>query len=101
MLPLFGSTSILVAVGGTCTVIRAEAFFPSAVAVIDVEPCETPVTTPDAVTLATDGSFDDHEIGRESGFPWASSAVAINCIVLVTSSVAEIGDTVMLAARTG
>jgi hypothetical protein len=81
------------------TLTDADAFRPSAVAVMDVEPADTPVTTPDDDTLAIDGSPDVHVTGRASGLPCASRGVALSCSVFLTSMLADDGDTVMLEAR--
>jgi hypothetical protein len=67
---------------GVRTVTVAESLFPSAVAVTVVVPSLTPVTSPDADTVATDVFITDHENVRPvSSSPTAERAVAVNCNV--------------------
>ena len=76
--------------------------FPSLVAVIVAEPVATAVTRPFASTVATPGALVVQSIARpESGFPLASSGVAVSCWVPPTETVAELGLTATDATGTG
>ena len=102
-------TRIVAAVGltltdatGTATVIADVPLFPSLVAVIVAEPVATPVTRPFASTVATPGALVVQLTARpESGFPLASSGVAVSCWVPPTAIVAEPGLTATDATGTG
>jgi len=68
--------------------------FPSLVAVIVAEPGATAATRPDAETVAAAVALEDHvTVWPESTFPPASRTVAVSCDVLLTLSVAELGET--------
>lgn len=76
-----GVTVTLAAVGAF-TVTAADADFPSLVAVIVAVPGATPVTTPAADTVATDGAPLDHVMARPvRTFPFASFTVAVSVTV--------------------
>src|SRR5690242_20210644 len=80
------------------TVTVALPVFPSALAITDVMPAATPVTTPAPETVAIPEFNVDHATGRPvSGLPLASNAVAMNVVVAPTAMVADPGATVMAA----
>src|SRR2546427_11634054 len=83
------------AAAGAGTVMAAVPLFPSLVAVIVADPVATAVTSPFASTVATPGALVVQLIARpESGFPLASSGVAVSCWVPPTRTVAAEGLTV-------
>src|SRR5438093_50146 len=84
------------------TVIAELPLFPSLVAVIFAKPVATPVTSPLPFTVATPGASVDHVIALpESGFPLASSSVAVSCCVAPTYIDAVAGLTLTEATGTG
>src|SRR2546425_252861 len=87
---------------GTGTVIAELPVFPSLVAVIVTEPAATAVTRPLLDTVATAVLPLTHVTARPvSGFPFASSGVAVSCGVGPTATVADAGVTVSDATGTG
>src|SRR2546427_13015974 len=89
------------AAAGAGTVMAAVPLFPSLVAVIVAEPGATAVTRPFASTVATPGALVVQLIARpESGFPFASSGVAVSCWVAPTVTVAAAGLTATDATGT-
>src|SRR5438309_551017 len=74
------------------TVTTAAPLWPSLVAVRVVVPPATPVTSPVADTVATPQALDVQVINRpDSGRPFASSGVAVNCTVCPTAMLAAAG----------
>src|SRR5215218_71166 len=68
--------------------------FPSEVAVMVVVPSPTPLTTPVAETVATEGSVVVQDTERpRSGLPDSSWGVALNCCDAPTRSVNSLGET--------
>src|SRR3989442_3351673 len=75
-------------------VIAVVALWPSLVAVIVAAPTATPVTNPLALTVAAAGLLLAHVTTRpDSGVPFASCGVAVNCTVLPVTTVADPGLT--------
>ena len=75
-----GGLTATEATGTALTLIAAVPFFPSLVAVIVAEPGPTALTSPLPSTVATPAALDVQSIVRpESGFPLASSGVAVSC----------------------
>src|SRR6266699_2098978 len=90
------------ATGTGFTTIAALALFPSLVAVILAEPTPAAVTSPLPFTVATPGASLDQVIVRpESGFPLASSSVAVSCCVAPAYIDAVGGLTLTEATGTG
>src|SRR3989442_4279426 len=78
------------ATGTADTVIAVVALLPSLVAVIVAAPTATPVTNPLALTVAAAGLLLAHVTTRpDSGAPFASCGVAVNCTVLPVTTVAD------------
>ena len=71
----------------------AEPLTPPAVAVIVADPAALPVTWPLCDTDAAPGSDEFQETDALSGFPLASSGVAVSCCVCPTPIVPELGVT--------
>ena len=89
-----GLTATVVGRGGSATVICARAEALPDVASTSVAPALTPVTSPDASTLATDGSWDAHENAAPGTWlPFASKPCAANRIVSPVEMVAASGST--------
>src|SRR6266568_3210101 len=87
--------------GAGLTVIAAPPLLPSDTAVIVAEPAATPVTSPLAFTVATDGLLLDQPITRpDSALPFASLGVAASCTVCPACSVADAGVTATDATGT-
>src|SRR5713101_2714521 len=87
--------------GGVVTVIAAVPLWPSLVAVIVAVPTAAPVTSPLAVTVATDVlELAQVTVRPVSGAPFASFGVAVSCTVDPTSTVADAGATVTEATGT-
>jgi hypothetical protein len=75
---------------------------PSLVATIVVFPTETPVTNPEAETVAIFESDDVHAIVRPVNVrSSASCAIAVSCLVAPISTIAELGFTVTRDTGTG
>src|SRR2546426_10639577 len=86
------------ATGMELTVMAAVPLFPSLVAVIVAEPVATALTSPFESTVATPGALVVQVMVRpESGFPLASSGVAVSCCVAPTGQVDADGLTVTVA----
>src|SRR5207302_10028855 len=78
--------------GGAVTVIVAEPFFPSLVAVMVAEPAAAPLARPLPLTVATDEFEPPHVSVRPvRAFPFASLRVATNCTVWPTDTLADAG----------
>src|SRR5437899_286724 len=76
------------------TVMNDVPLFPSLVAVIVAEPCVTPETSPELLTVATDVLLLDQETVRpESAAPFASCGVAASWTVSPVWTVAVAGVT--------
>jgi hypothetical protein len=74
--------TVTLAAAGAVTVTTADADCPSLVAVIVADPGETPVTTPEADTVATDDAPVDHVMVRPvRTFPFTSFKVAVRVVV--------------------
>lgn len=89
------------ATGTTVTESVAAPDFPSLFAVIVVVPTAMAVAKPEPFTVATAGLLEVHVMVRPTSvFPCASLAVAVNCLVSVTTAVAVGGATVTDATGT-
>src|SRR6266566_2871708 len=87
---------------GTMTVIAALPLLPSLAAVMLAVPAASAVTSPLPFTVATPGASLDQVIVRpESGFPLASSSVAVSCCVAPAYIDAVAGLTLTEATGTG
>src|SRR6266516_3836390 len=87
----------------TCTTVMAAVpLCPSEVAVIVVEPASFAVTSPLELTVAAAVLLEVHVTTRpDSGFPFTSLGVAVNCTVLPSSTLADAGVTATVATGTG
>ena len=98
--PVDGAT-VMVATGGTPTVMVAVAVLPSLVAVTVAMPVAVPVTRPLEDTLALVGSELLHVMTRPvSAMLLASRGVAVSCCVPPTATVAAVGAIVRVATGT-
>ncbi|HSC33019.1 MAG TPA: hypothetical protein VLD17_14900 [Gemmatimonadaceae bacterium] len=89
----FGET-VTEETGTSVTEIVDVPLLPSLVAVMVAEPGATAVTRPDVETVAVAVALDDHvTVWPVSTLPPASRTVAVSCDVLLTLSVAELGET--------
>src|SRR6266581_2053378 len=87
---------------GTMTVIAALPLLPSLAAVMLAVPAASAVTSPLPFTVATPGASVDQVVVRpESGFPLASSSVAVSCCVAPAYIDAVAGLTLTEATGTG
>src|SRR6266516_7747077 len=87
---------------GAMTVIAVLPLLPSLVAVMVAVPAASAVTSPLPFTVATPGASLDQVIVRpESGFPLASSSVAVSCCVAPAYIDAVAGLTLTEATGTG
>ena len=97
-----GDTVTETGTAGTNTEISAEPETPSVVAVIVAAPSATPVTNPEASTVATDWSLDDHEnCTPATTRPFASNACADRFRVAPTATEPVEGDTVTETGTAG
>ena len=71
-------------VGAAEMVIVTVAVNPALAAVITAEPTATPVTRPEAETVATVGAADVHVVGRTTMAPAESRNTAVSCVVMPT-----------------
>jgi hypothetical protein len=79
--------------GVTVTVLVSA--FPPLVATMYVTPIARPVTTPEAVTVATLGlRLENPMVIPDTGLPEASWAVAVSCAVLPAARLMLAGDSV-------
>src|SRR5216117_2751971 len=87
----------------TCTTVMAAVpLCPSEVSVIVVEPASFAVTSPLELTVAAAVLLEVHVTTRpDSGFPFTSLGVAVNCTVLPSSTLADAGVTATVATGTG
>src|SRR4029077_6110584 len=96
-----GGVTVTEATGTAVTVIAEVPLLPSDVAVIVAEPAATPVTSPLPFTVATAVLLLAQVTTRpDSGLPFASIGVAVNCTVAPCCTLAGDGVTVTVATGT-